>query len=74
MAELIVQARWVVTGIKDRSTPIVIEDGAVLSRDGVIVATGALEEMQKLAPTAETRSTPTTPCCRASSTVITMSA
>ncbi|TCK23527.1 cytosine/adenosine deaminase-related metal-dependent hydrolase [Ancylobacter aquaticus] len=58
MAELIVQARWVVTGIKDRHTPVVIEDGAVLSRDGVIVAVGASDAMQKLAPAAEVKSYP----------------
>ncbi|HEY9211251.1 MAG TPA: amidohydrolase family protein [Ancylobacter sp.] len=58
MAELIVQARWVVTGIKDRHTPIVIDDGAVLSRDGVIVATGQIDDMLKLAPTAEVRKYP----------------
>lgn len=58
MAELIVQARWVVTGIKDRFTPVVLDQGAVLSRDGVIVAAGPLEEMRKLAPAAELRKYP----------------
>jgi cytosine/adenosine deaminase-related metal-dependent hydrolase len=52
MGELIVQARYLVTGVQDRHTPIVIEDGACLSRDGVVVATGKLEEMQRLAPSA----------------------
>lgn len=58
MSELIVQARWVVTGIRDRFTPEVIEEGAVLSRDGVIVAAGTLDDMQKLAPMAEVRKYP----------------
>lgn len=53
MRELIVKAAWVVTGVKDRHTPDVIENGAVLSRDGVVVAAGTLEEMQKLAPQAQ---------------------
>lgn len=58
MAELIVQARWVVTGIEDRHTPIVVDDGAVLSRDGVIVATGQLDDMRRLAPAGELRKYP----------------
>ena len=53
MRELIVKAAWVVTGVRDRHTPDVIENGAVLSRDGVVVAAGTLEEMQKLAPQAQ---------------------
>lgn len=52
MTELIVTAHWVVTGIKDRHTPNVIDNGAVLSRDGVVVAAGSLSDMQKLAPQA----------------------
>jgi cytosine/adenosine deaminase-related metal-dependent hydrolase len=53
MTELIVQARQVITGVQDRDTPIVIENGAVFSRDGVIVAVGTLDEMKQLAPAAE---------------------
>jgi 5-methylthioadenosine/S-adenosylhomocysteine deaminase len=52
MSELIVQAKWVVTGIKDRHTPIVVEDGAVLARDGRIVAVGKLDALQRQAPSA----------------------
>ncbi|MFC5069923.1 amidohydrolase family protein [Flaviflagellibacter deserti] len=58
MAELIVQARWLVTGVQDRHTPIGIDDGAVLSRDGTIVATGLLDEMKRLAPTATVKTYP----------------
>lgn len=58
MGDLIVQARWVVTGIQDRHTPIVIEDGAVLSRGGTIAAAGSLDEMKRLAPQAAVRSYP----------------
>jgi 5-methylthioadenosine/S-adenosylhomocysteine deaminase len=55
MNELILKARWVVTGIQDRHTPMVIEEGAVLARDGVIVATGTLDAMKQQAPHAELR-------------------
>ncbi len=48
----------VVTGIKDRDTPVIVENGAVLSRDGVIVAVGPVEEMQRTAPEAELRRYP----------------
>ncbi|WP_158046734.1 amidohydrolase family protein [Skermanella pratensis] len=58
MGDLIVQARWVVTGIQDRHTPVVIEDGAVLSRGGVVAAAGTLDEMKRLAPLASVRSYP----------------
>ncbi len=56
--ELIVQAGHVVTGIKDRDTPIIVEQGSVLSRNGVIAAVGSLAEMQQLAPLAELRRYP----------------
>lgn len=50
MSELIVEARWVVTGIADRHNPVVIDNGAVLSRDGVVVAVGKPDDMHRLAP------------------------
>ena len=52
MGEMIVAARWVVTGVQDRHTPVIIEDGAVLVRDGKVAATGTREAMQRLAPDA----------------------
>ncbi len=58
MADIILHARWLVTGVQDRHTPLIIDDGAVLARDGVIVATGKLEEMKKLSPDADVRSYP----------------
>ena len=58
MGDLIVQARWVVTGTADRHTPVVIDQGAVLSKDGVVKATGTLDEMKKLAPGATVKSYP----------------
>ncbi len=53
MTALIVQARTVVTGIADRHTPVIVDDGAVLSRDGVIEAVGSLSAMLDLAPDAK---------------------
>lgn len=58
MSGLIVQARWLVTGIADRHTAEIHDDGAVLSRDGVVVATGALDAVRRLAPDAEIRRYP----------------
>ncbi|TPQ49697.1 amidohydrolase [Prosthecomicrobium hirschii] len=58
MAELIVQARTLITGAADRHNPVVIDKGAVLSRDGVVVATGTLDEMVALAPTAPVKTYP----------------
>jgi 5-methylthioadenosine/S-adenosylhomocysteine deaminase len=55
VTELILKARWVVTGVRDRHTPIIIDEGAVLARDGVIVAVGALDAMKQQAPQAEVR-------------------
>ncbi len=50
MQEVIITARWIVTGVRDRHTPVVIEDGAVLARDGVIVEVGAQDALKQLAP------------------------
>lgn len=58
MTDLITAARWIVTGIQDRHTPIIVEDGAVLSRDGEIVAVGPLDEMRRLSPGAAERNYP----------------
>ena len=53
MSELIVAARWIVTGVRDRYTPEIVEDGAVLARDGVIVKVGIREDVEREAPGAE---------------------
>ncbi|NPU10141.1 amidohydrolase family protein [Bradyrhizobium sp. 83002] len=58
MTEVLVGAKWVVSGIQDRHTPVVIEDGAVLSRDGVIVAVGSFAELERLAPQATVKRHP----------------
>ena len=58
MSELIVKARWVVTGIEDRHTPLVIENAAVLSRDGVVIAVGSPDELLRQAPQATVENYP----------------
>jgi 5-methylthioadenosine/S-adenosylhomocysteine deaminase len=58
MKDLIVKAGWVVTGVKDRFHPTIIDDGAVLSRDGVVVAAGAIDDIRRLAPQAEIKTYP----------------
>lgn len=52
MNETIVQARWIIRGVKDRHTAEILEDGAVLHRDGIIVKIGSLAELQSEAPQA----------------------
>ena len=58
MSDVITCARWIVTGVEDRRTPVIVEDGAVLSRDGVIVAVGPVEDMRRLSPEAKETSYP----------------
>lgn len=58
MTDFIVTSRWLLRGIIDRHTPDIVENGAVLYRDGAIVATGSLTEMKKLAPDASVASYP----------------
>ncbi len=52
MTQTIIAARWVVSGIIDRHTPAIAEDGAVLVSDGVIVALGSVAALQRQAPQA----------------------
>ena len=58
MKRTIVTAKWVVTGIKDRHSPEILSDGAVLSSDGVIEAVGSLSELKRLAPEAKVENYP----------------
>ncbi|WP_062227174.1 amidohydrolase family protein [Aureimonas frigidaquae] len=55
MTDMITSAGWVVTGIEDRNKPTILENGAVLSRDGAIVATGSVDELLRLSPHATRR-------------------
>ncbi len=50
MSERIIQAKWLVRGIIDRHTPDIVSDGAILVRDGIVVDTGDLTSMRRLAP------------------------
>lgn len=52
MTDTIVRARWVVRGVTDRATADVVSDGAVLHRDGVVVAVGRYDDVRAQAPTA----------------------
>jgi 5-methylthioadenosine/S-adenosylhomocysteine deaminase len=52
MTETIVQAKWIVRGIKDRHSVDILDDGALLHRNGVIVAVGPLQEIRAQAPEA----------------------
>ena len=52
MSEIIVEARTVITGGQDRPTPVAIENGAVLVRDGIIVEVGQAEALRAKAPAA----------------------
>src|ERR1700712_3174671 len=52
MSEIIVEARTVITGVQDRHTPVSIENGAVLVRDGIIVEVGQAEALRAKAPAA----------------------
>jgi 5-methylthioadenosine/S-adenosylhomocysteine deaminase len=59
MTETIIQAKWLVAGVKDRHAADIIDDGAMLVRDGRVQATGALADMQRLAPDAAVARYPT---------------
>ena len=52
MTDKIFAARWVVTGVADRHNASVLDDGAVLVRDGTILATGTLSDVQAQSPDA----------------------
>ncbi len=58
MSEVIIAARWVVSGIVDRHTPAMVDDGAVLVRDGVIAMLGSVAELQRQAPRAALKTYP----------------
>ena len=53
MTEQIVSARWILTCVRDRNTPEMIEDSAVLVSGGVIREFGSVEELQRLADVLE---------------------
>ncbi len=53
MNDQIIQAKWLVRGVFNRHTPDIVSDGAILVRDGIVVGTGDLASMQRLAPHAK---------------------
>ena len=58
MNEDIFQARWLVRGILAKHAPDIVSDGAILVREGVIVDSGDLAAMWRLAPLAKVRHYP----------------
>ena len=58
MRELIVQAGRIVTGIGAGDAPEIVEDSAVLARDGMIAAIEPLDALRRAAPDAEVHSHP----------------
>jgi 5-methylthioadenosine/S-adenosylhomocysteine deaminase len=45
MSKKIVKAKWIVQGVKDRHTLDMVEDGALLHEDGVVVEIGPADDM-----------------------------
>lgn len=52
MTVSLVRAKWIVTGVEDRHTPNIINDGAVAHEAGKILAIGRYEEVQHQYPEA----------------------
>lgn len=65
----LVRGRYVVTGVQEGRASV-IEDGALLQRDGVIVEVGPAAELARRHPGAPTLGSPDTSSCPASSTAI----
>lgn len=59
MTDSIIQAKWLVRGVKDRYTADILDDGAILVGGGRVKATGTLAEMQRLRPDALVKRYPT---------------
>jgi 5-methylthioadenosine/S-adenosylhomocysteine deaminase len=59
MTDSIIQAKWLVRGVKDRHSADVLDDGAILVSGGRVKATGTLPEMQRLAPEVSVKRYPT---------------
>ena len=55
MATSLIRSRAAITGTKDRLSWNEIKDGAVLQEDGVIVAVGTYDELQRKYPKHEWR-------------------
>ncbi len=53
MPETIFRAKWIVRGVRNRHEADVLEDGAILQRDGVIAEVGPLTEIEHRHPQAK---------------------
>ena len=58
MTTQILSARWVVTGAKSATEPAIIENGAIASEDGVVLAVGPVSEIRAAYPGADEASYP----------------
>ena len=52
MSTAIVRAKWIVTGVEDRNTPVVHHDAGLVHQDGKVVAVGPFEQIAAQYPTA----------------------
>jgi 5-methylthioadenosine/S-adenosylhomocysteine deaminase len=52
MTKTIAKAKWIVTGVRDRHTLDIIDDGAILHEDGIILEVGAAADLTARHPDA----------------------
>ena len=52
MTKATVRANWIVTGVRDRHTPEIVSDGALVHEHGKVVAVGAFDAMRARYPDA----------------------
>ena len=50
MTQAMVRAKWILTGIRDRHTPELIDDGALVHEHGKLVAVGPFQDMRARYP------------------------
>jgi cytosine/adenosine deaminase-related metal-dependent hydrolase len=53
MTKTIAKAKWIVTGVRDRHSLDIIEDGAILHEDGIILAVGPAADLTARHPEAQ---------------------
>ena len=58
MNTTLVRGRWVICRVLDRDSAEIIEDGAVLVRDGTVAEVGGFEELRRRHPAAEVLGSP----------------
>src|SRR5262245_7145862 len=52
MTTALVRAKWIVTGVQDRHTPRIVDDGALAHEHGKVLAVGPFDEMRQRYPNA----------------------